>query len=42
VRLKHIGRKQDGTVVVEVERTALFLKRPSTSERHEGAGLSGC
>ncbi len=28
VRLKHIGRKQDGTVVVEVERTALFLKRP--------------
>jgi acyl dehydratase len=29
VRLKHIGRKQDGTVVIEVERTALFLKRPS-------------
>ncbi len=28
VRLKHTGRKQDGTVVVEVERTALFLKRP--------------
>ncbi|MBI4526185.1 MAG: MaoC family dehydratase [Deltaproteobacteria bacterium] len=28
IRFKHIGRKQDGTVVVEVERTALFLKRP--------------
>jgi acyl dehydratase len=28
VRLKHIGRKQDGTVVVEFERTALFYKRP--------------
>jgi acyl dehydratase len=28
VRLKHIGRKQDGTVVVEVERTVLFLKKP--------------
>jgi acyl dehydratase len=29
VRLKHIGRKQDGTIVIEVERTTLFLKRPS-------------
>ncbi len=28
VRMKHIARKPDGTVVVEVERTALFLKRP--------------
>ncbi len=28
VRLKHTGRKPDGTVVVELERTALFLKRP--------------
>ena len=28
VRFRHIGRKQDGTVVIEVERTALFLKRP--------------
>jgi itaconyl-CoA hydratase len=27
VRLKHIGRKQDGTVVVEMERTAMFYKR---------------
>ena len=28
VRLKHTGRKQDGTVVVEFERTAMFLKKP--------------
>ena len=28
VRLKHTGKKTDGTVVVEVERTAMFLKRP--------------
>jgi acyl dehydratase len=28
VRLKHTGRKQDGAVVVEVERTVLFLKKP--------------
>jgi acyl dehydratase len=28
VRLKHTGRKQDGTVVVEVERSVMFLKRP--------------
>ncbi len=28
VRLKHIGRKQDGTVICEVERTVMFLKRP--------------
>lgn len=27
VRLKHTGRKQDGTVVVEVERSVMFLKR---------------
>ena len=27
VRLKHIGRKPDGTVVVEFERTAMFFKR---------------
>jgi acyl dehydratase len=26
VRLKHTGRKPDGTVVVELERTVLFLK----------------
>jgi itaconyl-CoA hydratase len=28
VRLKHIGRKPDGTVVVELERTVMFLKKP--------------
>ncbi len=28
VRLKHLGRNQDGTVVVEVERAVMFLKRP--------------
>lgn len=27
VRLKQVGRKQDGTVVVELERTVMFLKR---------------
>ncbi len=32
VTLKHIGRNQHGDVVIEVTRTALFLKRPiSTS-----------
>src|SRR5579859_5971763 len=28
VRLKQIGRNQHGEIVVELERTALFLKRP--------------
>ncbi len=28
VRLRHIGRKPDGAVIIEVERTVLFLKRP--------------
>ncbi len=28
VRLKQLGKKPDGTVVVELERTVLFLKRP--------------
>jgi acyl dehydratase len=27
VRLKHAGHKADGTVVIELERTVLFLKR---------------
>jgi acyl dehydratase len=27
VRLKHVGRKPDGTVVIEVERTVMFLKK---------------
>ncbi len=30
VRLKHIGRKQDGTVVVEFERVVMFLRRPTS------------
>src|SRR5262249_46722688 len=30
VRLKQIGRNQNGEVVVELERTVLFLKRPTT------------
>jgi acyl dehydratase len=29
VRLKHVGKKQDGVVVVEIERIVMFLKRPS-------------
>lgn len=29
VRLKQTGRKPDGTVVVELERTVLFLRRPA-------------
>ncbi len=28
IKLKHIGRKPDGTVVVELTRNVLFLKRP--------------
>lgn len=32
VRLKHIGRKPDGTVAVELERTVLFLKRSAQME----------
>lgn len=30
VRMKHIGRKQDGTVICDCERTVMFLKRPET------------
>jgi acyl dehydratase len=29
VRLKQIGRNQDGVVVVELERSVLFLRRPN-------------
>lgn len=29
VRLKHTGRKPDGTIVVELERTVMFLKKPT-------------
>lgn len=28
IRLKHTGKKPDGLIVIEVERTVLFLKRP--------------
>jgi len=28
VRLRQLGRNQDGTVVVELERTVMFLKKP--------------
>jgi acyl dehydratase len=28
VTLKHVGRNQDGAVVIEVERAVMFLKRP--------------
>lgn len=28
VRMKHTGRNQEGKIVIEVERIALFLKRP--------------
>ncbi len=30
VRLKHTGRKADGTIVIELERTAMFLRRPAS------------
>lgn len=30
VTMKHTGRNQNGVVVIEVTRAALFLKRPST------------
>src|SRR2546423_13730988 len=30
VRLPHVGRNHAGTVVVEVERTVLFMKQPGT------------
>jgi len=30
VRLKHTGRKPDGTVAIELERTVLFLKRDTS------------
>jgi itaconyl-CoA hydratase len=32
VRLKHTGRNQHGTVVVEFERTVMFLKRPGSDQ----------
>jgi len=32
VRLRQIGRKQDGTIVVDLERTVMFLKRVMSNE----------
>jgi acyl dehydratase len=29
VRLRHIGRKSDGTIVLKVERSVMFLKKLS-------------
>lgn len=29
IKLKHIGRNQDGVIVIEVTRSVLFLKRPN-------------
>jgi acyl dehydratase len=31
IRIKHTGLKQDGTVVIVFERTALFFKRPQST-----------
>ncbi len=28
VKFRHVGKKSDGTVIIEFERTAMFLKRP--------------
>ena len=35
VRLKHWGKKPDGTVVVEFERTAMFLKKANQLQSHK-------
>jgi acyl dehydratase len=37
VRLRHIGRKADGTVVIEVERTALFYLKDRAVQPNEGS-----
>jgi len=29
VRIRHVGKNQDGTVVIDLERTALFKRRPA-------------
>ncbi len=36
VRLRHIGRKADGTVVNEVERSALFYLKQRSTQANEG------
>ena len=33
VRIKHTGRNQAGVVVIEVERTVMFLKKPVTASQ---------
>jgi len=33
VRMKHLGRKQDGTIICDCERTVMFLKRPTGDEQ---------
>lgn len=33
VRLRHVGRNQDGMSIIEVERTVLFLRRPREEAR---------
>ena len=33
VRFKHVGRNQAGVVVIEVERTVMFLKKPVASSQ---------
>ncbi len=33
VRLKHIGRKQDGKTVIEIERIVMFHKRPTEAKQ---------
>lgn len=35
VKLKQIGRNQDGIIVCELERTVLFLKRPITKDAEQ-------
>jgi acyl dehydratase len=42
VWLKHTGRKPDGTIVIEVERTVLFHKRPAPALHGEvETGING-
>ena len=33
VRIKHTGRNQAGVIVIEVERTVMFLKKPVTASQ---------
>jgi acyl dehydratase len=40
VRLRHIGRKADGTIVIEVERTAMFYRKDKITQQNEGPDAS--